>query len=79
MTLARGGEGKSGVGMKGFLEEATLGPGLQGGWDPPKYKGAHKRSTGWKGIMLGRMRRAQDSCRTRGEIRRQGLRTGPDT
>ena len=28
VTLASGGEGKSGMGMKGFLEEVTLEPGL---------------------------------------------------
>ena len=26
---------------KGFLEEVTLGPGLQGGWDLPKHKRTH--------------------------------------
>lgn len=66
------------MGRKGFLEEATLGPGLQGGWDPLKHKRTHKQSIGLNGVRLERTRRPWDSYMKRREIKWQRLRTEAD-
>lgn len=67
-----------GVGRKGFPGEAKLGPGLQGGWDPPKPKRTHKQSVGLNGVILEGTRRPWDACMKRREIKWQRLKTEAD-
>ena len=66
VTLGRRGEGKSGMGVEGFLEEVTRARSFKVGGVHLDIKGAHKQSTEWRRVLLGRTRRPRDPRRTRG-------------
>lgn len=42
VTRPEAARGKKWDGQEWLLGGVTLGPGLKGGWDPPKHKGTHK-------------------------------------